>query len=93
MDASDFDRLLDGERWKNPREPACEHGFSRAGRPCEQQRVSSGGGELECPACALLTAHVSKIRPFVSNATTLRFPHASRLGPAAEVLVGLAKIR
>jgi hypothetical protein len=61
MDGRHFQRLVEGERRENAREPARHHGLARAGRADHQRVVPAGGGDLQRPSRERLPVDVREV--------------------------------
>ncbi len=61
---SDVHGLFTCERREYPRQPPCQHGLARPGRPDHQQVVPPGGDYLQSPFRLVMTGHFGQIERF-----------------------------
>jgi hypothetical protein len=62
MDRARLERLLEGERRKNPRGSPRHHRLPATGRSDEEEMVTACGRDLERPAGHRLSAHLAQVR-------------------------------
>ncbi len=92
VDARHLERSLGIERGQDPGESSREHRLSDSRRPREQEVVTAGGGDLECPTCTLLPANVGEIRRGSSRVGVEWRRACGRFSVTSEVLGRLGQV-